>query len=532
MALAAFFAANHIREQSQTGRDEELLTPHQLSLLLGLLSGGAEQLWDTVRYRCRRGRHLPKPIPLVFTTLSITMLLGFLIPAVDTWFGIVTTPVQVTQLQTITPPTKNFSRGLINICTNSDSTANSLTTTSNGVDLNGDYLPCTLASGKEGNVLQSDSEAYKIMNGISQTNTVRQYSSDPLKVFYYLSDSATSADVDYKATTFAVTTECEIITSNCNVNFDTYTFNCTPSFAGSLSSPGPAMMAYEVSKSSPVGVQYFGDPGLTNNFSATSEVFSPQNPLYFGTWATAQQAVSFADTSGTATFDGSGIGSSWILNCSSTIYEATYTWVNGTVTSFNTSLANGTVGGIFSAGFASGFGTVALENIATIAGFSNSSDGLANVTAAYFSQNSLALSIGAMDLRPGILEQSRSLINLTRVPLVPFYMLIVLKLFYAFSTVLFAFAVIIWAHPSESQDVKTRLSIKGLVVASFEPDKLKEKAVGTVEEMFSENSGDGQAENKKVGIVKTDQGGWAYMTTAVEAGRSVLGVISTTAKAA
>lgn len=76
MALAAFFAADHIREKSRTGRDEELLTPHQLSLLLGLLSGGAEQLWDTVRYRYRRGRHLPKPIPLVFTTLSITILLG------------------------------------------------------------------------------------------------------------------------------------------------------------------------------------------------------------------------------------------------------------------------------------------------------------------------------------------------------------------------------------------------------------------------------------------------------------------------
>lgn len=462
----------------------------------------------------------------------LTLASRFLIPAVDTWFGIVTTPVQVTQLQTIDPPTRNFSRGLISICTNSDTTGNSLTETSNGVSLSGDYLPCTLASGKEGSVLEMDSEAYKIMNGISQTNTVRQYSSDPLKVFYYLSDSATSADVDYKATTFAVTTECEIITSKCNIDFLTSTFNCTPSFAGSLTSPGPAMMATEVSKSSPVGVQYFGDPGLTNNFSATSDVFSPQNPLYFGTWASAQQAVSFAtNTSGTATVDDtSGLGSSWVLNCSSTIYEATYTWVNGTVTSFNTSLANGTVGGIFSAGFAAGFGAAALQNIATIAGFSNSSDGLANITAAYFSQNSLALSIGAMDLRPGILEQSRSLINLTRVPLVPFYMLIVLKLLYAFSTVLFAFAVIIWAHPSESQDVKTRLSIKGLVVASFEPDKLKEKAVGTVEEMFSENSADGHAENKKVGIVKTELGGWAYMTTAVEAGRSVLGVISATAK--
>lgn len=370
------------------------------------------------------------------------------------------------------------------------------------------------------------------MNGISQTNTVKQYSSDPLKTFYYLSDSATSTDVDFKATTFAVTTECEAITSKCNLDINVSTFfNCTPSFAGSLNSPGPAVIAPGVSNPRPVGVQYFGDPGLTNNFSTTSGAYSPQNPLYFGTWATAQQAVSSgADNGSIATVPGTGLGDSWVLNCTSTIYEATYTWVNGTVTSFNTSLANGTVGGIFSAGFAAGFGATALENIAIIAGLSNASDGLANVTAAYFSQNSLALSIGAMDTRPNTLEQSRSLINLTRVPLVPFWMLIALKLFYAFSTVLFAFAVIIWAHPAESQDVKTRLSIKGLVVASFEPDKLKEKAVGTVEEMFSENSGDGQAEKKKVGIVKTEQGGWAYVTTAVEVGRSVLGVVSATAK--
>lgn len=346
-----------------------------------------------------------------------------------------------------------------------------------------------------------------------------------------MSDSATSADVDFKATTFAVTTECEAITSKCNIDFYTSTFNCTPSFAGSLTSPGPAVIATRVSSQSPVGVQYFGDPGLTNNFSMASEAYSDQNPLYFGTWATAQQAVSSgAENGAIATLPGTGLGSSWVLNCTSTIYEATYTWVNGTVTSFNTSLANGTVGGIFSAGFAAGFGATALENIAILAGFNNASDGLANATAAYFSRNSLALSVGAMELRPNTLEQSRSSLSLTRVPLVPFYMLIAVKLFYALSTVLFAFAVILWAHPSESQDVKTRLSIKGLVVASFEPDKLKEKAVGTVEEMFAENSRDWQVEKTRVKIVETEQGGWAYVTTAVEVGQSVLGVISATAK--
>lgn len=402
----------------------------------------------------------------------------------------------------ITPPTKTFGRGLIDICTNNNLTANAYTTITDGADINGDYLPCTLASGKEGSVLESDSEAYRIMNGISQNNTVGSYSpSDtPEKVFYYLSDSTASVNLDFKASTFAVTTECQAITDKCKVDYETWTFNCTPSFAGSLTSPGPAVLASRVSNQSPVGVQYFGDAGLTNNFTTTLGAYSPQNPLYFGTWASDQQSVSFGtDTAGTATVDNiPGLGTSWILNCSSTVYELEYTWVNGTVTNFNTSLANGTVGGIVSAGFAAGFGAAALENMAIIAGFANSSDELAGITAAYFSRNSLALSIGAMDSRANVLEQSRSLVNLTRVPLVPFYMLIALKLFYACSTIVFAFTVMIWAHPAESQDVKTRLSIKGLVVASFEPDTLKEKAVGSVEEMFSENSLDGgQGERKK-----------------------------------
>lgn len=440
----------------------------------------------------------------------------------DTWFGIVTTPVQLTQLQTIAAPTKTFSRGLVSSCTNS----------ANQVYVNGAYLPCTLETAVGGTFLLSDDEAYRIMNGISQTHTVRAYSPDTSKVFYYLSDAASSTEVDFKASTFAVTTECELISSKCGIGGDDpqgTTFNCTPSFSGSLTWPGPAILAEQASPLSIVGIEYFGDPGLTNNFSTTPSLYSPQNPLYFGTWATGQQATRGGEAIDIGIAPGA-LGFSWVLNCTSTVYEVTYTWVNGTVTSFNTTLANGTVGGIFSAGFAAGFGTTALENTAIIAGFSNTSAELANTTATYFSQNSLALSIGAMDLRPNILEQSRTLISLTRVPLVPFYILIALKLVYAFSTVLFALAVMIWAHPSESQEVKTRLSIKGLVAASFEPDKLKERAVGSVEEVFSEHSANCRVEKKKVGIVKTEHGGWTYVTTAAEVGEEVIGAIRGTAE--
>lgn len=38
MALVAFFPASHVLQASRSGRDEALLTPHQLAFLLGLLS--------------------------------------------------------------------------------------------------------------------------------------------------------------------------------------------------------------------------------------------------------------------------------------------------------------------------------------------------------------------------------------------------------------------------------------------------------------------------------------------------------------
>lgn len=342
-------------------------------------------------------------------------------------------------------------------------------------------MPCILSSGEGGDALGGEAEAYKIMNGISNTHTVKAHSPSPSEVFYYLSDVATSTEIDYMATTFAVTTECELISKKCGLDKDFgSTYNCTPSFSGSLTSPGPAQIVWASFDTSLVGIQYFGDPGLTKDFPSRSP-YSPQNPLYFGSWATRQQSASTNDNATEIFTNIGGPGSSWVLNCTSTVYEVKYTWVNGTITSFNTSVANGTVGGIFSAGLAAGFGADALQNTAIIAGFSNTSAELANTTASYFSQNSLALSIGALESRPNILEQSRTPLSVTRVPFVPFYLLIALKLIYAFSTISFALAVIIWALPSESQEMRTRLSIKGLVAATFEPDKLKEQGVGSVE---------------------------------------------------
>lgn len=76
MGLAAFFVADHIRQASRTGQDDKLLTPQQMALVLGLLSGGMVQLWEIVRYRARPGSKLKDPIPLATIALVFTTALG------------------------------------------------------------------------------------------------------------------------------------------------------------------------------------------------------------------------------------------------------------------------------------------------------------------------------------------------------------------------------------------------------------------------------------------------------------------------
>lgn len=166
---------------------------------------------------------------------------------------------------------------------------------------------------------------------------------------------------------------------------------------------------------------------------------------------------------------------------------------------------------------------VSLENAAILGGLSSNSTQLAEVTANAFSQAALALAIGAISNRTNLLEQSRTSLSLTRVPKVPLYILLVLKFLYVLGVVLLAVVAICFTHPSETQEVKARLSIKGLAAAYFAQ---KNQAVSSLEEMFSEHNPKSEKETK-VGIVKTGQGGRKYVTV----GMGALGGVSELVKA-
>ena len=76
MGLVAFFAADYIRTISRSGQTEKLLVPKQMTLLLGLLSGKLQYLWDTVVYGTRRGNNLRNPVPFTVGAFVFITLLG------------------------------------------------------------------------------------------------------------------------------------------------------------------------------------------------------------------------------------------------------------------------------------------------------------------------------------------------------------------------------------------------------------------------------------------------------------------------
>lgn len=288
----------------------------------------------------------------------------------------------------------------------------------------------------------------------------------------YLADAAAaSSGLDYKASTFAASAQCQSITYDCTKNTDPADskYNCTSALVGDFNSPDNNPDDAEIFYN-PSGARLFTDASLTKTTR-----FSFQNPVYFAAWATRVQISS------KALYTDNGIAASsnipdvynWILNCSATFYEATYAWANGSVTSLNTTLVNNTMGGILSAPLSDQHANDLMQIATNLASVSNSSAEISTITANYVAHIALSLSIDAIDSRKNLLEQSRSTLLLTRVPTIPFYLLIAFKLVYVLGVVLFAIAAIILTHPRESAGIRAKLTIDGLMTTIYRADKVR-----------------------------------------------------------
>jgi hypothetical protein len=380
------------------------------------------------------------------------------------------------------------------------------------------------------------------------------------KQHYFLGDKNSSATQDFTTGTVAVTTQCKVITQNCNVSTG---FTCgsysAPSFAwtGEVGvDQGSATGPYNESST---GIQFFNNSAFTVPVGgdASQGLFISQNPVPFLMWSkgfppvdtTADQFKTMRDANYLRS-DASG-DPVFILNCSMAVYQATYNWTNGGVPVgglYDLVLADPAYGAIYSGGFAldSALGHLSLQDAAALAAYRDTPESLANVFADQFSQAATALTAGVTAPSRNIFQQERfNDVLVTKVPLLPLYVLIALKAIYALFALVLAGLAVMLADPLRSQDVKERLTIDGLAVGLFESDSHLKQGVSEIQQLFDEHNKSVGADSTtaaetsssppKIGMVQNSMGGWSWATTVKLADSfglsTVTGMISSEAKA-
>lgn len=461
-----------------------------------------------------------------------------MIPIFDTWFGIAVQPVTITQLTNVTSPRQYhaFGRRL-----NSTSYETPMYAPNQSPNSQNWSWPVNIdmpTPHTNGMFLHGSQAVATIQLNRPTKNFISNYTGPTANTksnvtIYFLGDSRSSTALDFRAHTVGMSTQCKIMTSDCYTatnETDYLAFSCPGGFQGDLTMCQPNIWPTDEysSGSCSTGIGFAEDPQLSqtaNNimlgdFSGLGageiiELFS-QNPMYFGTWATGYPTAGDSDNplfygtddDGMAdqqVFANGSTNAIWMLNCSATVYQIEYTYVNGALHTFDAKLASGDWGAFFSAPFAwfsyaMGLQPVesTLRNAAYLAGNTarNGSD-LANIWALAFSRAALALSIGVFEPLANDLEQLRdNAVNVARVPMIPLYLLLSLKLLYVVVVIVLAVGVYCFTHPAETEVVKAQLSVHGLAAAHFnEPDLVRSNVVKELETRLGQAQGGGDDGN-------------------------------------
>lgn len=378
-----------------------------------------------------------------------------------------------------------------------------------------DSFPCNI------NNAATSTHSFWCLRGISDreqpsaTNQVSTFKSDGATLAY-LPDARQASNVDFQASTFAIQTTCKPISQACGLNaaFGASTpFKCTPSFSGDATAEDPNNNCGG-SVIVNTRITLFEDENFNRNISFQSKQI---NPFYLGTWARIFGNPSNPSNGGrqfnldqdpeiVTPVHGNGIV--WVLGCSSVVYDLTYSWKNG---SFNADRrqSNGSISQILATPFPHGLASNNLSNPAITSSFTDTANEMAEKWSTGFSQIAMALAVGMVSPRQNLQEQSRTSMLVARVPKAPLFTLIGLNLLYALLGILLMLYTLCFAKPSETRDVQARLSLSGLAYFCFEDEGRTRAPVEKVERLFEERAG-GQGVCQKVGMVRTEEGGWKY----------------------
>lgn len=381
-----------------------------------------------------------------------------MILAADIWLHVATTTVSYVQLLSSVPPTMSFGRGMSPSCLASYSEFRLH-------EFPGD-LPCSLKIAATAIYIVEGNEGYQTANNLSAVNQLFTVYQDGIPYVLLGDVSASALSVDFSASTIAVNTECTPISAACNLTSHgaaSTSFNCSKGFAGDLALDPQACTA-----SGGWIISFFNDSALTE----LANYGYPVNPIYFGmaTVVNVNGHVGQLNNDSDIVVVENG-GDAFVLQCTTTVYDVSYDFINGSIANLTEiQLANVSFANIVNAPQqATQYALNVLENGAMRAGFSNTSQELADTMALVYSQTSLGFAAGVFSPRNNLEEQFRNTFLVAKIPFRPFYLLVVLNLLYATAGLIMGI-VALWAQEYAGvREIQSRLTISGLVSQCLEP---------------------------------------------------------------
>lgn len=247
--------------------------------------------------------------------------------------------------------------------------------------------------------------------------------------------------LDYIANTTSIVTKCSPITMDCrmnntNRNNSSIPYHCSDIFNGDLNE----IPANGLERLKGWNTTFYNfENGSPHNVSIASQL----NPFRYNVTAVVDSIdigglIEFGDpqvSQGTIVEINNGsVG--FAISCQSTVYDVTYSLVNGSIHVFNTTPADPRTAAIIKAPLQAGFGSYTLFEKAAMSVLFSEVTVTESMELA-FSQTFLALAAGVYDHAPNLKQRLRADMTLTQLGKGPFLFLVVCMFLYAFVILVF-----------------------------------------------------------------------------------------------
>lgn len=299
----------------------------------------------------------------------------------------------------------------------------------------------------------------------SASHSLLFYSDAAAEVDFSAQGFGTHCGIDYVANTVSMVTECTFATQECGIHGEatnssdgndiSIPFHCYADFSGNLGQT-PAT-GHE--RAQGWNMSFYQ---ITDGIPANIPVQAQSNPFqfYIATAVNSIDLQTFENETGRPR-DGSLVDAgkgfvAFALSCKATVYDVTFSIINGSFVDFNTSISSPRKANIIQAPLQVGFGQYHLYQAASIAVLANN-DSLNDTMGKAFSQTGMALASGAFDTDYNVQQRLRWNVSVTKVPKAPLLYLVIVCLIYSVLGMVMSVLALHLRRRPEVRDQQARL---------------------------------------------------------------------------